>query len=72
MACLSAMHPPTTPNMRWPPSSNMAAADRRAASPVVRDIMLELINRDPVERPSYVASDARRKTADDQPKRQKI
>lgn len=35
-----------------------------AASPVVRDIMVELINRDPAARPGYVASDARRKTAD--------
>lgn len=44
----------------------------RAASPVVRDIMLELINRDPAARPSYVASDVRRKTADEKPKRRKI
>jgi penicillin-binding protein 2 len=37
----------------------------RAASPVVRDIMTALIERDPVSRPTYVASDSLRKTAGD-------
>ena len=35
----------------------------RAASPVVRDIMTALMERDPVSRPAYVARDAVRKTA---------
>ncbi len=39
----------------------------RAASPVVRDIMIELMNRDPLAKSGYVASDIRRKTADDKP-----
>lgn len=37
----------------------------RAASPVVRDIMTALIERDPVSRPTYVARDSLRKTAGD-------
>ncbi|MEC9367076.1 MAG: penicillin-binding protein 2 [Pseudomonadota bacterium] len=35
-----------------------------AASPVARDIMIELVQKDPVGKPGYVASDTRRKTAD--------
>lgn len=35
-----------------------------AASPVARDIMTWLIERDPAARPGYVASDGRRRTAD--------
>ncbi len=35
----------------------------RAASPVVRDIMTALMERDPVSKPTYVARDAVRKTA---------
>jgi len=35
----------------------------RAASPVVRDIMTALIERDPLSKPTYVARDGRRKTA---------
>ena len=35
----------------------------RAASPVVRDIMTALMERDPVGKPGYVARDAERKTA---------
>ncbi|MDH3580036.1 MAG: penicillin-binding protein 2 [Hyphomicrobiales bacterium] len=40
----------------------------RAASPVARDIMIELVNRDPLAKPAYVASDAPRKTAGEKPK----
>jgi len=41
----------------------------RAASPVARDIMIELINRDPLAKPAYVASDAKHKTAEDKSRR---
>jgi penicillin-binding protein 2 len=37
----------------------------RAASPVVRDIMTALLERDPLSKPTYVARDAYRKTASD-------
>ena len=42
----------------------------RAASPVVRDVMIELVNRDPVAKPGYVASDVKRKTAGDKASKQ--
>ncbi|MCH8239484.1 MAG: penicillin-binding protein 2 [Proteobacteria bacterium] len=42
----------------------------RAAAPVVRDIMTALIERDPLARPAYVASDAVRKTAARKPRRE--
>jgi penicillin-binding protein 2 len=41
----------------------------RAASPVVRDIMTALLERDPISKPAYVASDAISKRAGGIPQR---